>query len=70
MNFRFFKITITSLFKVFCDLTNQYINNESCKYLCGAKLPESLMKTKPVWYRELEHGRKILKGNVILDHMN
>lgn len=55
--------TITSLFKVFCDLTNQYINNKSYKYLCGAKLPESLMKTKPVWYRELERKwQKDLKG--------
>jgi hypothetical protein len=63
MSFCFFKITITSLFKVFCDLTNQYINDESCKYLCGAKLPEYLIKNKEPWYRELEHKwQQDLKG--------
>jgi len=44
--------------------SNEYIEeNESYKYLCGAKLPESLMKTKPVWYRELERKwQQDLKG--------
>ena len=48
----------------FGDKSNEYVEkNKSYKYLCGAKLPESLMKTKPVWYRELERKwQKDLKG--------
>lgn len=46
------------------DKSNEYVEkNKSYKYLCGAKLPESLMKTKPVWYRELERKwQKDIKG--------
>lgn len=45
------------------QLRNTIFGDESYMYLCGAKLPESLMKTKPVWYRELEHKwQQDLKG--------
>jgi hypothetical protein len=43
--------------------SNEYIEIGSAKYLCGAKLPESLMKNKPVWYRDLERKwQQDLKG--------
>lgn len=43
--------------------SNEYIEIGSDKYLCDAKLPESLMKNKPVWYRDLERKwQQDLKG--------
>jgi hypothetical protein len=43
--------------------SNEYIEIGSDKYLCGAKLPEYLIKNKEPWYRELERKwQKDLKG--------
>jgi hypothetical protein len=46
------------------DKSNEYVEkNKSYKYLCGAKLPEYLIKNKEPWYRELERKwQKDLKG--------
>ena len=48
----------------FCGAKSEdYINDKSYKYLCGAKLPEYLIKNKEPWYRELERKwQKDLKG--------
>jgi hypothetical protein len=45
------------------DKSEEYINDESYKYLCGAKLPEYLIKNKESWYRDLERKwQQDLKG--------
>lgn len=48
----------------FCGAKSEdYINDKSYKYLCGAKLPEYLIKNKEPWYRELERKwQQDLKG--------
>jgi hypothetical protein len=48
-------LTWTQLYNTtFGDKFENYIDDKSYKYLCGAKLPEYLIKNKEPWYRELE----------------